>query len=83
MERQQEPPVIYAGESQEEVAKRYTIVINALDEIAESYYAQARSDDAQHVFRAALHLTEASEVPQQASSICCSSMPERLSSTTF
>lgn len=45
----------------EEIAQRYTTAIDALYEIGRAYYMLGRSDDAQHLIRAALQLLEARE----------------------
>ena len=49
----------------EDLTKHYTIAIDALCEIARSYFALGRSNDAQHLLRTSLHLLEASEVKPQ------------------
>jgi tetratricopeptide (TPR) repeat protein len=49
----------------EDLTKHYTIAIDALCEIARSYFALGRSNDAQHLLQTSLHLLEASEVKPQ------------------
>jgi tetratricopeptide (TPR) repeat protein len=49
----------------EDLTKHYIIAIDALCEIAKSYYILGRSSDAQHLLRTSLRLLEASEVKPQ------------------